>query len=254
VFVNGLNMYYEDHGVGGVPLVLLHGGLTTLNTSFAKVLPSFAKTRRVVAVEQQAHGHTADIDRPLAFEHMGDDTATLLRRLGIECADILGYSDGGNVAISMAIRHPPLVRKLVLAGVNFDNEGLVPEFVEFMNNATAEDIGDELRDAYVRVAPRPGDWPRLVAQVAKLNAEFKGWRAEDVQSISVPTMLVIGDRDVVRPEHAIARFRLLRDSQLAILPGTDHESLMTRGEWPVPMIIAFLDCRRRRQGQSSPAA
>ncbi len=141
----------------------------------------------------------------------------------------------------MAIRHPGLPRKLVLAGVNFDNEGLDREFVEFLRNATPADFGHELRDAYARVAQRPDGWPALVAKVIKLNLEFKGWRAEDVRAIAVPTMVVIGDHDIVRPEHAVMQSRMLRHSQLAILPGTDHETLLERGDWLVAMITAFLD-------------
>jgi pimeloyl-ACP methyl ester carboxylesterase len=241
MFVNDLNMYYEDHGAGGTPLVLLHGGLGAIHTSFEKVLPAFAKTRRVIAIEQQGHGHTADIDRPLTFEQMGADTAAVLRRLGIERADFLGYSDGGNVAVAVAVRYPALVRKLVLAGVNFDNDGLTPEFLEFLRTATPADLGDEFRDSYAKVAPRPSDWPTLVAKFLKMNAEFAGWPPDQVRAIAAPTLIMIGDRDFIRPEHAIATFSLLRDSQLAILPGTNHETLMTRNDWLVPMMRAFLD-------------
>src|ERR671935_3223680 len=115
--VNGLTMYYEVHGAGR-PLVLLHGALSAIGTSFGKVLPSLAKTRQVIAVEQQAHGHTADIDRPLTYEQMADDTAALLRHLEIGSADVYGYSLGGGVALQLAIRHPELVRKLVLVSAS----------------------------------------------------------------------------------------------------------------------------------------
>jgi pimeloyl-ACP methyl ester carboxylesterase len=238
--VNGLNMYYEIRGTGS-PLVLLHGGPTTIDTSFGKLRLSLAKTWKTVAVEQQGHGHTADIDRPLTFEPMADDTAALLRHLKIEKADFFGYSDGGNVALGIAIRHPELVRKLVVAGTNYNNDGLYPEILEFLKHATPEDLGTELRDAYTRVAPRPEDWPTLVAKVMKMGVEFKGWRPEDIRSINAPAMVMAGDADIVRPEHAVQMFRLLPHGQLAMLPGTDHGTLLQRPDWVVSMIEAFLD-------------
>lgn len=240
--VNGLEMYYEIHGSdqGGVPLVLLHGGLTTIDISFGKVLPSLAKSRRVIAVEQQAHGHTADIARPLDFEQIADDTAALLRHLGIEDADVFGYSDGGNVALGISIRHPDLVRKLMVAGTNFNNDGLYPEFLEFLKHATPDDMGG-LRDAYIRAAPKPDDWPTLVAKVTEQAVEFKGWRPEDIQSIEAPAMVMIGDADIVRPEHAVELFRLLSRSKLAILPDTDHVTFLERADWLLSMIGEFLD-------------
>jgi pimeloyl-ACP methyl ester carboxylesterase len=237
--VNGLEMYYEIHGAGR-PLVLLHGGPTTIDTSFGKLLPTLAKARQVIAVEQQGHGHTADIDRPLSFEQMADDTAALLRHLKIEKADFFGYSDGGNVALGIAIRHPDLVRKLAVAGTNYNNDGIYPEILEFLKHARPDDLGD-LRDAYVRVAPRPEDWPRLVAKVAELGVQFKGWRPEDIRAIEAPALVMIGDADIVRPEHAVEMFRLLPHAQLAVLPGTDHIALVERVDWVLSMIAAFLD-------------
>jgi pimeloyl-ACP methyl ester carboxylesterase len=237
--VNGLEMYYEIHGTGR-PLVLLHGGPTTIDTSFGQVLPSLAKTRRVIAVEQQGHGHTADIDRPLSFEQMADDTAALLRQLGIEQADLFGYSDGGNVALGLAIRHPELVRKLAIAGTNYHNDRLYPEFLASFAQATPDDLG-ELREAYIRVASRPKDWPTLVAKVQRLGAEFKGWPPEAMRSIEAPTLVMIGDADIVRPEHAVELFRLLPHAQLAVLPGTDHIALVERADWLLSMLSAFLD-------------
>ena len=238
--VNGLEMYYEVHGAGD-PLVLLHGGPTTIDSSFGAVLPSLAKVRRVVAVEQQGHGHTADVDRPLSFEQMADDTAALLRHLEIGKADFFGYSDGGNVALGVAIRHPDVVRKLAIAGTNFNNDGLYPEVLEFMKHATPDDLGG-LRDAYTGVAPRPEDWPALVAKVMKMGVEFKGWRPEDIRAIEAPTLVMIGDVNIVRPEHAVELFRLLPHAQLAVLPGTDHIKLIVeRIDWLLSMIEAFLD-------------
>jgi len=240
--VNGLDMYYEIHGSdqGGVPLVLLHGGFTTIDVSFGKVLPSLARSRRVIAVEQQAHGHTADIARPLDFEQMADDTAALLRHLGVENADFFGFSDSGIIALGIAIRHPELVLKLVVAGTNFNNDGLYPEFLEFLEHASPDDMG-RLRDAYTRVAPKPDDWPTLVAKVTELAVEFEGWRLDDLRSITAPTLVMIGDADIVRPEHAVELFRLLSRATLAVLPDTDHVTLLDRDDWLLSMIGEFLD-------------
>lgn len=242
--VNGLKMYYEIHGTANgkkPPLVLLHGGGSTIDTSFGKALPSLAKTRQVIAFEQQGHGHTADIDRPFTFEQTADDTAALLRYLKIERADFFGYSNGGNIALQIAIRHPKLVRKLIVASAMFKKDGLYPEFWESMKHATLENMPAELREAYLRVAPNPENLPTFHDKCGKRMLEFKDWRPEDIQSIDAPTMVMIGDADIVRPEHAVEMFRLLPYAQLAVLPGTDHMTLVERADWQVSMIEEFLD-------------
>ncbi|MGZ8449242.1 MAG: alpha/beta fold hydrolase [Candidatus Deferrimicrobiaceae bacterium] len=242
--VNGLKMYYEIHGTAnGItpPLVLLHGGGSTIDTSFGKVLPSFAKTRQVVAFEQQGHGHTADVDRPYSFELSADDAAALLRHLKIDRADFFGYSNGGNIALQIAIRHPGLARKLVVASAMFKRDGLSPGFWESMKHATLEDMPAELREAYLRVAPHPEQLQTFHDKCVKRMLEFKDWRAQDLRSIDAPTMVMIADGDIVRPEHAVEMFRLLPHARLAVLPGTDHMTLVTRADWQVSMIEAFLD-------------
>jgi pimeloyl-ACP methyl ester carboxylesterase len=250
--VNGLEMYYEIHGTGR-PLVLLHGALTTIDTSFGKVLPAFAETRQVIAVEQQAHGRTADIDRPLSYEQMADDTAALLRQLGIEQADLFGYSMGGGIALQIAIRHPDLVRKLVAAAASYSNDGIYPEILEGIQNLKPEDLaGSPFQEAYARVAPDRENWPTLLAKVRQLVGGFEGWPAGDIQSIEAPALLIVGDSDIVRPEHAVEMFRLLGGgvagdiaglprSQLAVLPGTTHITLVDRADWLISMVTEFLD-------------
>jgi pimeloyl-ACP methyl ester carboxylesterase len=250
--VNGLEMYYEIHGAGR-PLVLLHGAMSTIETSFGKALPSLAKTRQVVAIEQQAHGHTADIDRPLSYRQMAVDTAALLRQLAIEGADFYGYSMGAGIALELAIRDPELVRKVVLASPAYSKEGLHPEIVDVIESTNPEDLaGSVFEEAYAKTAPSPEDWPALVAKCNQLDREFEGWPPEDIQSIEAPTLVVIGDSDIVRPEHPVQMFRLLGGgvegdsaglprSQLAVLPGTTHLTLVERAEWLVSMILAFLD-------------
>jgi pimeloyl-ACP methyl ester carboxylesterase len=249
--VNGLEMYYEIHGTGE-PLVLLHGAYMTIN-AMGEVVPSLAKTRRIIAVELQGHGRTADIDRPLSYEQMADDTAALLRHIGIEEADIFGYSMGGGIALQVTIRHPEVVRKLVLASVYYNNDGVYPEVLEAIETITPEAfVGTPWREEYARIAPNPEDFPTLVAKLKELDLTFVGWPSEDIQAIEAPALLIIGDSDVVRPEHAVEMFRLvgggvagdlagLPSSRLAILPGTTHVGLVERTDLLVSMIGEFLD-------------
>jgi pimeloyl-ACP methyl ester carboxylesterase len=249
--VNGLEMYYEIHGTGE-PLVLLHGAYMTID-AMGEVVPSLAKTRRVIAVELQGHGRTADIDRPLSYEQMADDTAALLRRIGIEEADIFGYSMGGGIALQVTIRHPEVVRKLVLASVYYNNEGVYPEMLEAIETITPEAFaGTPWREEYDRIAPNPEDFPTLVAKLKELDLTFVGWPPEDIQAIEAPALVIIGDSDVVRPEHTVEMFRLmgggvagdlagLPSSRLAVLPGTTHVGLVERSDLLVSMIGEFLD-------------
>lgn len=238
--VNGLEMYYEIHG-SGEPLLLLHGGVTTIDTSFGQIIPVLAETRQVIAVEQQAHGHTADIDRELTFDNMAADTSALLGHLGISQADVFGYSDGGNVGLGLAIRHPALVRRLVVAGTNYNRDGMKQEFLEMMANASPEDIPPPLRESYAGVAPRPDDWPVLVEKVRKLGTEFQGWSEGEIGSISAPTLVVTGDSDIVRLEHSLELYRLLPQANLAVLPMTHHGMRLNQPSWLVPILDEFLD-------------
>jgi len=250
--VNGLDMYYEVHGTGR-PLVLLHGALSTTSVDFGAVLPSLAKTRQVIAVEQQAHGHTADIDRPLTTKAMAADTVALLRQLGIEQADLFGYSMGAGIALQIALEHPDLVRKLAVASAAYTLDGLHPGLLEGLEQLTPEALaGTPFEQAYAREAPKPEDWPTLVAKVKVLNSQIPEWPADAIRSIAAPTLIIIGDSDIVRPEHAVEMFRLLGGgvigdvaglprSQLAVLPGTTHITLVHRGDWLSSMIGEFLD-------------
>jgi pimeloyl-ACP methyl ester carboxylesterase len=250
--VNGLKMYYEIHGTGR-PLVLLHGALMTIE-QLGDVLSSLAKTRQVIAIEQQAHGRTADIDRPFSYEQMADDTTALLQQLGIEEADIFGYSMGGGLALQIAMEHPELVRKLVVAAAAYRNDGIYPEVLEGIENLKPEDFaGSPWQEAYASVAPDPEGWPALLAKVQELDRQFQGWSPDAIRSIKAPTLIIIGDADIVRPEHAVEMFRLLGGgvpgdlggglprSQLAVLPGTTHITLVDRPDWLTSMITGFLD-------------
>jgi pimeloyl-ACP methyl ester carboxylesterase len=250
--VNGLKMYYEIHGAQSdsrqAPLVLLHGGGSTIETSFGKILPALASTRQVIAFEQQGHGRTADVaGRPFTFEQSAEDTVSLLRYLEIARADIFGYSNGGHIAIQLAISHPESARKLVIESAMFDRDGSEPAFWEGFKSTKLDDMPAELREAYLSTAPRPEDLPIFFAKSVQRMQSFKGWSLDEIRSITAPALIISGDRDVVRPEHAVQTFRLLAQAQLAVLPGTDHMAIVSRPEWVPSMTAVFLDSPMRER-------
>jgi pimeloyl-ACP methyl ester carboxylesterase len=250
--VNGLEMYYEIHG-SGQPLVLLHGAFSATGTSFGRVLPGLAKSRQVISVEQQAHGHTADIDRPLTLEQMAEDTVALVKQLGIEKADFFGYSMGAAVALRIVLQHPEVVRKLVFASATYKLSGVHPGLMEGLGKMKPEDMyGSPFHEEYLRIAPRPEDFARFFAKKTQMDQGTRDLPAEAIQAIRAPVLIIIGDSDLVRPEHAVEMFRLLGGgvfgdlaglpaSRLAVLPGTTHVSLAGRAGWLVSMIDEFLD-------------
>ncbi len=254
--VNGLEMYYEIHGTGR-PLVVLHGAYMTIDL-MGEIVPELAKTRQVIAVEQQGHGHTADVDRPLTYEQMADDTAALLGHIGIAEADVFGYSMGGGITLQLAIRHPDLVRKLVVASASYTSDGMYPELLAMIETITpAVFAGSPIEEAYLRTAPHPEAFPALVAKLKRLDMEPFAWPPEDIRGIAAPTLLIIGDSDAIRPEHAVELFRLLGGgvpgdlaglpkSRLAVLPGTTHFvppgfAVLERSDWLLSMISEFID-------------
>jgi pimeloyl-ACP methyl ester carboxylesterase len=230
--VNGLKLYYEIHGTGE-PLILLHGGVVGI-TMFGPNLAALSQKRKVIAVELQGHGHTADIDRPLTFEAMADDIKALMKFLGIEQADVMGYSLGGGVALQTAIRHPESVRKLVVVSATYKRDGWYPEVlgaVAQMGPAAAEQMKQSpLYKLYPNV-----NWAGLFTKLGDLLRKDYDW-SKEVASIKSPTMIVFADADAVRPAHIIEFFGLLgggqKDAgldgsgrptnQLAILPGLTH--------------------------------
>ena len=250
--VNGLEMYYEVHG-SGRPLLLLHGNLSTIGVDFGGIIPSLAKQRQVIGVEQQAHGHTADIDRPLSIQNWTADTVALLRHLGIGQADVFGYSSGSAVALQLALDHPELVGKLVLASFSYRLDGLHPGLMDNISELKPEHLaGTPFEQDYARVAPNPGDWPKLIQKITQMDADLPEWTADQIRGISAPTMLIIGDSDIVQPEHTVEIFRLLGGgvigdlhglprSRLAVLPGTTHVTLVQRTDWLASMVGEFLD-------------
>jgi pimeloyl-ACP methyl ester carboxylesterase len=250
--VNGLQMYYEIHGAGE-PLLLLHGAYGTIDL-WGPILTTLAERRQVIAVEQQAHGHTADIDRPLSYEQMTEDTAALMRYLDIEHADIFGYSMGGNIGLQLPMRHPDLVRKLVAVSANYRSDGYYPELLELIQTITPEAFaGSPLEEAYFRNAPNPDNWPTLIDKLKQLDAQEFAWPDEDIRAIAAPALLVMADSDAMRPEHMVELFRLLGGgvpgdltglpkSQLAVIPGATHVSLVTESaDLLLAVSTAFLD-------------
>jgi len=216
--VNGLNLYYEIHGTGK-PLVLLHGGGSTIGTTFGRILPQLARTHRVIAVELQAHGHTADIDRPLSFEQDADDVAALLQQLNIAKADFMGFSNGGTTCLQIAIRHPQLVNRLVLASTLYRRDGMFAGFFDMMQQATLETMPQPLQDAYKRINPDPkGLRAMFDRDVARMLA-FKDIDDTLIAGIQAPTLVINGDAEAILAEHALQLARKLPHAQLAIIPG-----------------------------------
>src|SRR5262245_59446614 len=216
--LNGLKMYYEVHGTGK-PLVVLHGAF-----GWANAYPILAKDRQLIAVELQGHGHTADIDRPLTYEQMADDVGALLKHLKIAQADVFGYSMGGNLGLSLAIRHPSVVRRLAINGSHYSKMEDAYDAATFkqFKSLPPNFAPSVLKGPYDKVAPDPKQWPVLVAKVKKMGLEFKGFTREEMKSIKAPVLITLGDRDGVRPEHAVEIFRLIPNAQLAMFPGGDH--------------------------------
>jgi pimeloyl-ACP methyl ester carboxylesterase len=258
--VNGLEMYYEIHGEGQ-PLVLLHGAFSAIGTSFGQVLPGLARTRQVIGFDLQAHGRTADIDRPLSMEAMADDVARAIRQLGFDRADVFGYSMGAGVAMRVAIRHPEVVRKLVLASVSYTFEGLHPGLMEGMGEMRPEMLhGSPWHDEYMQIAPRPEDFNQMFAKKTAMDRATRDLPVEEVRRITAPVLLIMGDSDIIRPEHGVEMFRLfgggvmgdspagLPASQLAILPGTSHVTVPYRADLLLAMIPPFLDAAMPGEG------
>lgn len=253
--VNGMRMYYEVHG-GGEPVVLLHGASMTITNNWAGWIGELSKTRKVIAVEMQGHGRTADVDRELSYENLADDVAALLDDLKIARADLIGYSMGGGVAMQTAIRHPDKVRKAVIISSTFRSDGMVAEGLAAIRKLTAEDFaGSPLETEYKRLSPTPDHFPRFVRRIAAMASKGYDFGAERLQATTAPMFFIHGDADGVRLAHVAEMFRLKGGeihgdmqarsaSRLAILPDTTHVTLMQRMPMIVEMVNDFLDARR----------
>jgi len=237
--VNGLRIYYETHGpeTQPVPLVLLHGGVGGIEM-FGPNLPALARSHRIIAVDLQGHGRTGDVDRPLRYESMADDIAGLLRQLGFTQADLMGYSLGGGVSLQIVIRHPALVRKLLVVSSPFRHKAFYPEILAIFDQMGAAHGAMMKQSPLAKLYP-DADWERLFTKLGDLQRQDFDWSA-DVAKIRVPTMLVFADADTYWPEHIVEFYKLLGGGQrdagldgslrsknrLAIIPNTTHYNLL----------------------------
>jgi pimeloyl-ACP methyl ester carboxylesterase len=252
-FVNGIHIYYEVHGRhDGTPLVLLHGGGSTIDSNFGRVLPFLAGTRRVIALEEQGHGRTSDRDQPFTFEDSADDVAGLLRQLQVSRADLLGFSNGGTVALQVAIRHPHLVRKLVFASSLTKREGAQPQVWKFIEQADIANMPQALKDAFLAVNPDAQKLKSMHDKDAARMAVFRDVPDGAVRGVRAPTLIITGDRDVARVEHAIELSRLFPDARLLVLPSGHGDYLAEASSAPSDTDYAEITARLLERFLSEP--
>ena len=216
--VNGLNMYYEVYGEGS-PLVLIHGGGSTIQTSFSKILPLLAKGHKVIAMELQAHGHTNDREGPESFKQDADDVVALLKFLKIEKSDILGFCNGGHTTMQIGISHPQIANKLIIISAFYKRDGAIKGFFDGMQNATLDNMPPLLKTYYLQINNNQKGLQTMFDKDKNRMLNFEDWSDEDIQSIKSPVLLIIGDKDVVTTEHAVKMSHLIANAQLTILPG-----------------------------------
>ncbi|KGM34471.1 alpha/beta fold hydrolase [Inquilinus limosus] len=251
----GISYYYEVQGEGE-PLLLLHGGLGSIDM-FRPLLPALAAKRQVIAVDLQGHGRTPLGDRPIDLVAMGADMAAVLQQLGVKQADVLGYSMGGGVAFQLAVQHPEMVRRLALVSAGYAQDGFYPEMLP-QQAAVGAGMAEMMKNtpmytSYVAVAPKPEDFPRLLDAMGALMRKPYDWSA-DVPKLTMPVMLVYGDSDMYRPEHVVKFYQLLggglRDAgwqrehmsknRLAIIPGATHYDIFLSPQLPAT-VMPFLN-------------
>jgi pimeloyl-ACP methyl ester carboxylesterase len=243
--VNGLHMYYEVYGAGS-PLVLLHGGMLTIDLNFATLIPTLAQRHRVIGVEMQGHGRTADIDREITPAALASDIVGLLDLLGIDRAHVFGHSMGGAATLELGVSYPDRVRSLVAASATVRPDGLHEDLTDPAKQATStrmptqQDFSD-FREAYLRLSPHPEHFEDFLAMLSQSNADSRGWSDEQLAAITAPTMLVLGDRDFTTVEHGALMLQLIPGSQLAVLPDTTHMEVTRRADLILPMLARFLD-------------
>ena len=225
--VNGISMYYEIYG-NGMPLVLIHGGGSTIQTTFSKLIPLLEKNHKVIAVELQAHGHTSDRDAPESFDQDADDVAALMKYLKIDKAAILGFSNGGNTAMKIGMKYPSMVSKLVVISAFYKREGMINGFFEGLEKAKLDDMPEHLRNAFLEIKKDSAALLTMFNKDVMRMMQFKDWNDNDLASIKAPTLLVLGDKDVMTTEHAVEMNRKISGSELLVLPG-NHGSFIGEG-------------------------
>jgi pimeloyl-ACP methyl ester carboxylesterase len=258
--VNGLRMYYEIHGdASGEPLVLLHGSFMTITNNWTGWIGELSKSRKVIALEMQGHGRTADINRDFSYEGLADDVAALLDHLRIARADVLGYSMGGGIAMQVAIRHPEKVRKVVSISAVFRHDGWVKEALDMFPLFTADMLkGSPIEIEYKKLSPTPNEFPTFVKRAIAMDLKPYDFGADKLKATKAPFFFVHGDADGVRLEHIAEMFRLKGDeifgdmrprseSRLAVLPNTTHITLMEKGSTIIPMVNDFLDAKSQKK-------
>jgi pimeloyl-ACP methyl ester carboxylesterase len=237
--INGLRLYHEIHG-SGRPVVLLHGGLLTIDFMFGPFIPTLAARRQVIAVELQGHGRTADSERTMSIDQLADDVAALLAHLGIEEADVFGFSLGGLVGWSLVMRHPKVVRRFVVASADYRSREAAPDEVPRPMPTDAD--FQAMRDAYEAVAPDPSHFDALEEKVSTMvNNAYVGWTADDLGAVETPTLVLVGDNDFIRVSDAVEAAELLPHGQLAVLPGTTHMDMTRSPERILAVVVPFLD-------------
>ncbi|MDQ1698005.1 MAG: hypothetical protein QOJ03_3358 [Frankiaceae bacterium] len=243
--VNGIHMFYETYGAGS-PLVLLHGGMLSIRLSFAGLIPSLAQRHRVIGVELQGHGRTADTSREITPAALAGDVVGLLDHLGIDRAHVLGHSMGGAVAMELAVNSPDRVRRVVAASVSVRPDGLHEDLTDPSRYATSarmptqQDFMD-FQEEYKRLSPHPDHFDEFLATLSSSNADLQGWTDDQLAGISSPILLVLGDRDFTTIEHGAVMQQLIPGAQLAVLPDTTHMQVTRRADLLLPMLDRFLD-------------
>jgi pimeloyl-ACP methyl ester carboxylesterase len=247
VEVNGMQIYYEVSGQGE-PLVVLHGAYMNI-PSMGGIVGRLAETHKVYALEFQGHGRTTDIDRPITYPNLADDVAAFMDAVGVEKADVFGYSMGSAAGLQLAIRHPEKVGKLVAASVSYDVDGMQPAMAAFIPQMAPEMfVGTPMEDEWKKLAADPDGFRPLVEKLIALEHEPMDWEAE-VKALKSPVLIISGDSDVVTLEHTVAMFRLLGGgimgdmgtplpaSRLAILPATSHTAVINQ----VDLLYGFIE-------------
>lgn len=253
VEVNGLSMYYESHGEGGVPLVVLHGAFSSIHNSFGMLIPTLAEKRRVIGFDLQGHGRTADIVRPMTVDNLAEDVVAALDALGLEQVDLWGYSNGAGVALHVITKHPERVRKLIFQSASYRLDGIQPGLMDNVGSMQPSMMYETpWYKEYQELNPKP-DFDALFWKKTEADKQIKDFTDEQIAAITQPVLIIAGDADLPTIEHLTKMLRLLGGggfgdtpaglprSQLAILPGTSHVMSVYRPEFLLPIVPAFLD-------------